>query len=157
MKKSGLEKISKVAYLILMVSLSYYFLIAKMHHSNPSVFLNEIFLDQLTTKWFVQCPKGAVSRYQCDDDRLTSIELNKKPINANSKSASREIYDWNIKRDKGEATFHLRDDRHDVRSSGVNKKITKIILWILFILTLPPIWQFRDKVISLIKSGWKRI
>jgi|SaaInlStandDraft_5_1057022.scaffolds.fasta_scaffold70453_3 hypothetical protein len=168
-KKSNLQKITKLSYAFILACLSYYFLVGSIHKNNsiPDL-IKDVLLKKLTKEWYQKCPNN-MNRYRynsCEPRRYTAVELGMRIIYVENHSYQDllDIEEWNKHRRPDEFIWVYKDDEYGVSMSRKYKSLTKQIIWIIFLLTLPIIWFSRglsipilNSITSAINKGWNKI
>ena len=168
-EKSNLQKITKLSYVFILACLSYYFLVGSIYKNNSIPdWTEDVLLKKLTKEWYQKCPNDK-KRYGydgCERRRYTTVELDKKIIYVenNSLQDSSDIQRWNKQRKPDEFIWVYNNDQYEVSRSGKHSSLTKQIIWIIFLLTLPIIWFSRglsipilNLIMSGINKGWNKI
>ena len=163
MDKYNLPKITKISYVFIFGCLTYYLLIGNSTIGN---WAGNVIQEKLTQHWYQKCPNNFGSAYTfkgCEGRGHTTLELDGKSVNIFSKDFSDwEVVEWNKKRKPDEFIWVYRNN--SIEKYTIAKRYSKRIVWGIFLISLALIWISRsksipilNKIMSLIKTGWKKI
>ena len=173
--RENIKKISRLGYVIILFVCSYLFFIGEgsSYYSTAGKSVQRGLTSIFTEHYFVSCRQVKISEAQppfpplfgkrCSSPEK-SIEIDNYIIYPNTIMTiqqSEAFRKFNSNPDR-KYTYEYSNNRNYAYEKS--KKITEVIMWILFFLTIPLIWFTRDFSIhivnfsiSLVSKGWKKL
>ena len=174
--RESIKKISRLGYVIILFVCSYLFFIGEgsSYYSTAGKSVQRGLTSIFTEHYFVSCRQVKISEARppfilpITEKRCSSpeksIEIDNYIIYPNTIMTiqqSEAFKKFNSNPDR-KYTYEYSNNRNYAYEKS--KKITEVIMWILFFLTIPLIWFTRDFSIhivnfsiSLVSKGWKKL
>ena len=174
--RENIKKISRLGYVIILFVCSYLFFIGEgsSYYSTAGKSVQRGLTSIFTEHYFVSCRQVKISEARppfilpITEKRCSSpeksIEIDNYIIYPNTIMTiqqSEAFKKFNSNPDR-KYTYEYSNNRNYAYEKS--KKITEVIMWILFFLTIPLIWFTRDFSIhivnfsiSLVSKGWKKL
>ena len=169
-----MKKISRLSYVIIFCSLSYIFLIGKgsSYYSTAGELVYDALTNYFTKYSYKVCTKTSIEERiqqrknifpdECFDNKFI-IEIDNVKINANDLTLEEIGYVKKFNDDpKNKFVYRLTNNSQGALIQA--QRPTSIIMWSLFLLSLPLIWFSRDFSIiivnfcvRLVSGGWKKL
>ena len=177
MNRENIKKISRLGYVIILFVCSYLFFIGEgsSYYSNAGKPVQRGLTSLFTEHYFVSCRQvkiseptppffGAMYEKKCSGPEK-SIEIDNLIIFPNTfysiPQHNEALNKFNKNPDR-KYTYEYSSNRDYAYKKS--QKITEVIMWVVFLLTLPLIWFTRNFSIhivnfsvSLVSKGWKKL